>query len=420
MKSIHLRKKYYLKLNNSIAKMAITVLIGARQIGKSSILNSLQVKGKRVYLDGQLEETNQLFQKQIAIIDYLKLKLDNDINGLLIIDEFQMIKNISSTLKVLVDNYPNLKVLCSGSSSIDIIQKVEESLAGRIRMIDAYSLSYSESILFKYNQKLLDEYNKYTINTPNAVISKDIKSMLNQHLTFGGMPRTWLEKSPSEKIRILTDIYNTYLLRDVKSFVKNEDSIGFNKLIRLLALQIGNLVNVNELSRNTGLTYKKCEDYIYLLEQMYIIKLIEPYASNKRKVIKKMKKVYFLDLGIRNIIIQNFNPPELRVDNGALFENFVLLELLKNKASYTKIYFYRTRDGAEVDFILNDMLSLTTVEVKYKTLSKPMYLKAFSNFNLDENVKSAYVINKNYANLDNHQKYITPALIEKIFVPEFK
>jgi len=415
MKRIKLRVKYYTKIKNSIEKMPITVLIGARQVGKSSILKSLNIKRKKVFLDGQLDETNDLFKKQASIINYLKIKLNDQLDGILIIDEFQMISKISSTLKVLADNYPLLKILCSGSSSIDIIQKVEESLAGRVRMIEAYSLSLSESILFKYHQVLLDEYNKYKLDTQTEIISDNIRNLLTQHLVFGGMPRTWLERNPVEKMQILHDIYSTYLLRDVKSFVKNKDSIGFNKLTRLLALQIGNLVNINELSRNTGLTYKKCEDYIYLLEQMYIIKLIEPFESNRRKAIKKMKKVYFLDLGIRNMIIQNFNEPDLRMDNGALFENFVLLEILKNKASYTKIYFYRTRDGAEVDFILNDMFNLTSIVVKYKSLKKPIYLKALANFNKDEKVKYSYVVNKNYTNFETENKYITASAIEKIF-----
>lgn len=415
MNTIHSRQKYYNKVKNSLEKMPITVLIGARQIGKSSILNSLVLQKKSIYLDGQLEETNDLFQKQSLIIDFLKLKLNNSLIGVLIIDEFQMINRISSTLKSLVDNYPKLKILCSGSSSLDIIQKVEESLAGRVRMINAYSLSFSESILFKHDQNLLDEYYKYSYKTQTEVISKDIKELLQQHLVFGGMPRTWLENNPAEKMQILNDIYITYLLRDVKSYVKNADSTGFNKLIKILALQIGNLVNINSLSRDTGLSYAKCEEYIYLLEQMFIIKMIDPYESNIRKAIRKMKKVYFLDLGIRNIIIQNFNQPNLRVDNGALFENFVLLELLKHKSEFTKIYFHRTRDGAEVDFIINDMINTTSIEVKYKNLKKPMYLKALENFNNSQNITHSFVVNKNYNHNDGKNQYITPYLIEKIF-----
>ncbi len=393
--------------------MPITILMGARQTGKTSLLKTQKTNLPAVMFDGQLPETNLLFSKVTDIIEILKIKLNEEISGLLIIDEFQMINNISSTLKILVDNYKQLKILCSGSSSLDIVQKVEESLAGRVRMLNIYSLSFSESILFN-DADLFNEYEKYTIKTSINVVSNEIKNKLDEQLVFGGMPRVNLVKDPKEKIQILNDIYKTYLLRDVKTYVKNKDSVGFNKLLRLLALQIGSLVNINELSRNAGLSYNRCEEYIYLLEQMYIIKLIEPYATNQRKVIKKMKKVFFLDLGIRNIIIQNFNDSEFRNDNGALFENFVYLELLKKIDSYASINFYRTRDGVEVDFIVNNMFEKISFEVKYKKLQKPVIYKGLMNFNKLENIKKSYVVNIELNTQRENINYIPGILLEKM------
>ena len=409
---LRLRNKYLQQINSSIENMPITILIGARQTGKTSLLKTQKTNLSVVTFDGQLLETNLLFSKVSDIIATLKIKLNEQIKGLLIIDEFQMINNISPTLKILADNYKQLKILCSGSSSLDIVQRVEESLAGRVRMLNIYSLSFSESILF-HDANLFEEYKKYSIKTPTNVISSEIKNKLDEQLIFGGMPRVNLIKNQKEKIQILNDIYKTYLLRDVKSYVKNTDSVGFNKLLRLLALQIGNLVNVNELSRNTGLTYNKCEEYIYLLEQMYIIKLVEPYAVNQRKVIKKMKKVFFLDLGIRNIIAQNFNKPEFRNDNGALFENFVYLELLKKIDSYASINFYRTRDGTEVDFVVNNMLEKISFEVKYKKLQKPIMYKGLTNFNKLENIKKSYVVNIELNTQRENINYIPGILLEK-------
>jgi len=406
------RKTYLNQITQAIKSMPITVLIGARQVGKTSLLSSIDLQASYYKFDGQLPENNELFNKYEDVVSLLQIKLNHELNGILIIDEFQMIRNIAATLKILVDTYPNLKVLCSGSSSLDIIQKVEESLAGRVRMLYVNSLSFSESILFT-DKDLFTEYKGYHKETGVAVISKKIKNLLNTHLIYGGMPRVWLTNDSEEKIQVLYDIYTTYLLRDVRSYVKNADSVGFNKLLRMLALQIGNLVNVNELSRSTGLTYHKCEEYLYLLEQMFIIKLVGPYETNKRKAIKKMKKVYFLDLGIRNIIIKNFNAPDSRTDAGALFENFVFLELLKNKKSYTEILFYRTSDGAEVDFVLNDMQSITSIEIKYKSLKKPMYNKSLAGFNKDENVKKSYIVNLYLQKTHHTIKYITPYLIEK-------
>ncbi len=408
------RKKYLNKIIESLNNVSITVLIGARQVGKTSLSESIKSNLSILKLDGQLPETNNLFANINDLISYIKIKLNEQLNGILIIDEFQMINNVSSSLKILADNYKNLKILCSGSSSLDIIQKVEESLAGRIRMIYVYSLSFSENILFEIPE-LYNEYQKYNKNTGTSVISAEIKQLLNKQLIYGGMPRVCLSKNPKEKIQILDDIYKTYLLRDVKSYVRNVDSVGFNKLLKLLALQIGNLVNINELSRSSGLSYNKCEDYIYLLEQMFIIKLTEPYETNKRKAIKKMKKVFFLDLGIRNIIIQNFNLPDSRVDAGALFENFVYLELLKNTETYHTVNFYRNRDGAEVDFIINDLFKKSSIEVKYKPLIKEVYCKGLKNFNTEENISESYVVNLQLNSKKDNIHYIPAYLTEKIF-----
>jgi len=411
---LKLRQKYLSKIETSIAENPITILIGARQVGKTSLMESFKIKKTILKLDGQLPDTNNLFADINNVISFLKLKLNEKIEGLLIIDEFQMINNISKSLKILVDKYKNLKILCSGSSSLDIIQKVEESLAGRVRMIYVYSLSFSENILFK-DKNLSDEYQKYDKKTNTAIISSEIKQILEEQLIYGGMPRATLTLNPNSKIQILDDIYKTYLLKDVKTYVRNSDSVGFNKLLKLLALQIGNLVNINELSRTSGLSYNKCEDYIYLLEQMFIIKLVEPYETNMRKAIKKMKKIFFLDLGIRNIIIKNFNAPDLRQDMGALFENFVFLELLKHSETYHYINFYRTRDGAEVDFIFDNMMQKTSIEVKYKPLKKAIFYKALNNFNANENITQSYVVNLQLNEQQNNIHFIPAFLTEKIF-----
>lgn len=409
------RQTYLNKIETAFKSVPIAVLIGARQTGKTSLLNSFESGTTTFKTDGQLPDTNNLFADINDVISFLKLNINESLNGLLIIDEFQMINKISSSLKILADSFKNLKILCSGSSSLDIIQKVEESLAGRVRMIYVNSLSFSENILFK-KTSLFNEYQKYTKETNLGLINPQIKQLLNEQLIYGGMPRTCLTKVLKEKIRILDDIYKNYLLRDVRLYVKNADSVGFNKLLQLLALQIGNLINVNELSRSSGLSYKKCEQYIYLLEQMFIIKLVEPYETNKRKAIKKMKKVFFLDLGIRNIIVKNFNPPNLRIDSGALFENFVFLEIIKNFENYTTVHFYRTRDGAEIDFIINDMFRKITVEVKYKNLNKPTFYKALNSFNSNENISASFIVNLNLNQKENNIHYIPAHLFEKTFV----
>ncbi len=409
------RNKYLSAIKESVEQVPITVLIGARQVGKTSLIKTLKTELEKVILDGQLPEIIELFANYENVIEYLRIKLNENLAGLLIIDEFQFIPGISRILKILVDKYSHLKIICTGSSSLDIIQRIEESLAGRVRYINVYSLSLSESLMF-IDEKLSDEYEKYSTSTQYPVIASEIKKIFSEYLIYGGMPKIWHYRNPKDKIKILDDIYKTYLLRDVKSYVRQSDSVGFNKLLRLLALQTSNLLNVNALSRETGLDYRKCEDYLYLLEQMFIIKLIEPYSTNVRKSIKKMKKIFFLDLGIRNLISRNFNSLENRTDAGALIENFVFLEILKKIENYYSLNFFRTRDGAEIDFIVDTMFERISIEVKKKSMKKPVNYKSLLNFNSLENIEKSYILNKTLTAEKDKITFLPYILTEKIFV----
>lgn len=406
------REKIVNEINKAINLSPITILIGARQIGKTTILKNLKHLTPSIYLIGQDPEVAAIFQKLSIAESYLKTNLNSELKGFLLIDEFQYIDNISTMLKLLTDSNSQLRVICSGSSSLDIIQKVEESLAGRVRVIDTYSLSFSEYLKF-HSEQLFDLYSKYDQQSKEELIYPEIKLLFEDYLIYGGMPKQALSPKHEDKIQLLDDIYKTYLLRDVRSYIRNEDVVSFNKLLILLASQIGSLVNVNELANSSGLSYRKCEDYIYLLEQMFIIKMVEPFFTNKRKVITKMKKVYFTELGLRNIIIGNFNSIENRNDNGALFENFVYLELLRILPSYTRIYFYRTKDGAEVDFIIDNMKQKFAIETKFKNLNKEFSLKSFKSITEIENIAETYLINRNF-NLSNGVIFLQGYLTEKI------
>jgi predicted AAA+ superfamily ATPase len=279
-----------------------------------------------------------------VIEQYLQIYLNPELDGFLMIDEFQYIQGISTMLKLLTDKHPKLKVLCSGSSSLDILQEIEESMAGRLRTIEVLSLSFQEYLLFK-DVKLAELYQSLNADTESSALTAPFEEIFQEYLVYGGLPRTALAKSKEDKIEILEDIYKTYLLKDVRNYIANENVVGFNKILRILASQIGNLVNINDLSRESGFSYKDCENYLYLLEQMYIIKLIEPYSNNRRKTITKMKKVYFYDLGMRNRIENNFNGITFRADNGAIFENYVMLELWRNKGTGGELQFFRTSNG---------------------------------------------------------------------------
>lgn len=404
------RDSYKEKIQSAFRLVPIVVLIGARQVGKTSIMKAYPTKDfcNVLFLNGQDVEVAARFQQFSTIEQYLKIYLNAELNGLLLLDEFQFIQGVSTMLKLLTDKYDNLRILCSGSSSLDILQNIEESLAGRVRVIEVLSLSFSEYLLFK-DEKLWRLQQELKDGNDDALVAP-LQQVYEEYLIYGGLPRTALTENPQEKVELLNDIYQTYLLNDVRHYIANEHFVSFNKLLRLLAMQIGNLVNVNDLSRESGLPYARCEEYIYLLQKMYIIKLIEPYFTNKRKVIGKMNKIYFCDLGLRNIIYNSFNEIAFRTDNGALFENYVLLELWRNRQASDTIYFYRTQSGTEVDFVLDGPMRKLAVECKFKRLQNPVSIPSLVNFADDEKIKLRYIAN---INLDTEYKgvHLTPGIL---------
>ncbi|RLD52268.1 MAG: hypothetical protein DRI94_03650 [Bacteroidetes bacterium] len=409
---IVIRQKYLDRIIKAFKYVPIVVLIGSRQVGKTHLMKSINLKGDTIFLNGQDSEIANYFAKYSIIEGYLKPRLNNHLKGNLIIDEFQYIPEISVMLKLLTDNNPDLKILCSGSSSLDIIQKVNESLAGRVRIINVYSLSFEEYLLFT-DKKLHKIFQNYREDTEYEIIEQSILQKLNEYLIYGGFPRQALVNDYDTKTELIDDIYKTYLIKDVRSYIRNEDTVGFNKLLRLLASQIGNLINVNELSKISGLSYKKCDEYIYLLEQMYIIKLVEPYSTNKRKVISKMKKVYFTDLGLRNRIYNNFNEIEFRNDNGALFENYVFLEISRIISNSASINFYRTNDGAEIDFIIQTMKNIYAAEVKYSTFKNAKAYKNLRKLAKNEDINKIFLINNNLNEIFNEINYKPACLVSK-------
>ncbi|MCX6221211.1 MAG: ATP-binding protein [Bacteroidia bacterium] len=388
-----IRDIYLKKIVAGFKIVQIVVLIGARQVGKTSIMKSCKWDRKDLFLNGQDPEIAELFQRLSDIEQYLRVYLDEKLDGYLLLDEFQYIDGISTMLKLLTDKHPQLKILCSGSSSLDILQQIEESLAGRVRTIEVLSLSFDEYLLFR-DGSLHKLYQSFGSDTETSALTASIEEALSEYLLYGGLPRTALTINPDEKIEILDDIYKTYLLRDVRSYVANQDFVGFNKLLRLLASQIGNLVNINEISRQTGLTYKKCEEYLFLLEQMYIIKMIE--------------------LGLRNILDGNFKELTFRNDNGPIFENFVMLELWRNKKPGGTLQFYRTTDGTEVDFVMNQLKEVLAIECKYKNLRKPMSIASLNNFCKAESIENKFIVNRNLNTTFNQTKFIQGFLANRV------
>ena len=319
------------KITKNLFKGKVIIIYGARQVGKTTlskkILNDFKKNGK--YLNCELASV----QQGLSVIEAEKIKSFLGNYKLVVFDEAQNIKYIGKVLKIMVDTYPDIQIIATGSSSFDLADKISEPLTGRNFTYLLYPLSVREIV--KHFDAFYGE--------------AKIETMLR----FGLYPEVFSLSDEEAKNR-LDEISSNYLYKDILRFdgIKKADVI--NKLLMLLALQLGQEVSYIEIGKQLGINRLTVERYIDLLEKSFIIFRLRAFSRNKRKEISKSVKIYFYDLGIRNSLIQNYNPPELRADIGALWENFCIIErkkYLEEKGKRVNSYFWRTYDQKEIDYV---------------------------------------------------------------------
>lgn len=394
----------------------IILLVGARQVGKTSILYLVMdelikrgtPEGNIHYFD--LEDFNILdvFNSGVKrFISYLSA-LGKDIKGrtYIFVDEIQYMNNPTNFLKLLADHHKNLKLIVSGSSTLEIRQKFKDSLAGRKVVFEIYPLDFYEFLVFKKEKRLYDALLKSDIrhitrkteaeNIPARFFIEDMARYFNEYLIFGGYPRIVIEAEHNKKVSYLMDIYNSYVKKDIKDIMRVDNVTAFNNLLKALALQVGSLANITELCSAVKLARETVERYLFLLENTFIIKTVTPFSSNPRKEISRMSKIYFVDTGLRNIVIRNFNNPNERPDIGALVENCICSNLLKNLALLEEMHFWRTLAKNEVDFVLVKDKKIRPVEVKYTAFKSPRVPIGMRYFQKDYESDEGIVLTKDY------------------------
>lgn len=344
-------KRYYQDLEKYIKKNRALIIFGPRRVGKTTLLqNFLQTTNLKFKLDsGDNIRIQNLFKSQ----DFDKILSYAQGYDLIAIDEAQEIPNIGKGLKILIDQIPNLKIIATGSSSFDLKQSVGEPLTGRKTTLTLYPIS---------QQELLSHFNKY-----------ELSEKLNDYLIFGSYPEVLNQDTKAEKIRILTELVDSYLLKDILSLDKIKNSETLLNLVKLLAFQVGQLVSLSELATKLGIDVKTVGRYIDLLEKSFVISKLSGFSKNLRNEITKKHKYYFLDLGIRNAVIAQFNPLNIRNDIGQLWENFIFIERLKYDTYtgfYGNRYFWRTYEGQEIDFIEEIEENLSAFETKWSSNKK--------------------------------------------------
>ena len=349
------------------------VILGARQTGKTTLLKLLQQEipaNQSFYFD--LENTKDLEILNSGpeeLIQYLKISGANlAVKNYLLIDEVQYLGNPSRFIKLMVDHYSDkFKLILTGSSALTIRMKFKDSLVGRKFLFTLYPLSFQEFLIFKREEKLanlLPDNPFIQKGDPGRFFSRDYHRYLQEFLIYGGFPRVALETDQEKKTKVLGEIVNSYIYQDIRSFFRLKDIAKFNQLIKILAAQSSGLLNMQELSKSVGLPRATISNYLTILQDTYILALIFPYFTNKKKEVVKSPKAYFLDTGLRNYVIGNLSFSSARDDIGKLLENFAFTGLLKRKKEGSNLYFWRAKNGTEVDFVIQDNGSLFPLEIK--------------------------------------------------------
>ncbi len=375
-----------------LTKKEFTIITGARQTGKTTILKQLfdtiKKQNKEVfYLTLEKEEVLQeinsnpenIFQYTGRIANPLYEGVSETIY--LLLDEIQYAENPSNFLKYLYDTYsPNLKIIATGSSSFYIDKKFKDSLVGRKRLFHLKTLSFDEFLVFKDKIDLKNELDKIREKQEyKSVRYAEIMHYLTEYLTFGGYPNVVLAQSNEEKINVLEEIKNSYIKRDILDS-KVENRQAFYNLLNILAGQTGNLLNKNMLSKSLRIDLSTVENYLYIMQKSFHIELVKPFFRNIKKELIKMPKVYFNDIGLLNVFLNRFQFFIKREDKGSLLENYVYIRL-REIYKQDNIKFWRTASGNEVDFVVSETFGKgKAFEVKYNAnlLTKSKY-KLFRN-----------------------------------------
>lgn len=355
----------------------ILLFIGPRQAGKTFILKQLQDK---------LKNKNQpTYFLNLEDLEYRDLLNDSPKNlfkifsfdlgkkNFVFIDEVQYLSDPSNFLKYLYDEYKSkIKLIVSGSSAFYIDKKFKDSLAGRKKIFNVLTLGFREFLRFKGEDMLSSkDFNNVSLNEKEKLILS-----YNEYIVYGGYPRVVLAPL-DEKKEILMELAYSYIKKDIFESNLRQEEI-FYKLLKILSSQVGNLVNGSELANALNVSKTTIDNYLYVMQKSFHLKLIPPLFSNVRKELTKMPKVFFLDLGLRNFFTDNFNNFLTRIDKGALLENAVFRQLLE-KYNGEEIRFWRTINKDEVDFVIGEKKAIE-VKVDPERFQKKNYKVFLDNY----------------------------------------
>lgn len=359
----------YESLDKYVQPNKVLLIYGPRRVGKTTLLQNYLASTEWTYkLDsGDNIQTQLLLSSQ----DFSQILPYVEGYQLLALDEAQEIPQIGKALKIIVDQVPGIRVIVTGSSSFELAGQTGEPLTGRKRTLSLYPVAQSE---------LLAPGTTYGFNR------HELRQKLPDFLVYGSYPEVVEADTQQERIDILTEIANSYLLKDVLAFERVRSSRVLLNLLRLIAFQVGSEVSYTELATKLGVDVKTVQRYLDLLEKAFVLYRLTGFSRNLRKEITRKAKYYFWDNGIRNAVIAQFNALEQRDDVGQLWENFIFIERLKCRTYYplaANVYFWRTYDQQEIDLVEERGGNLFGYECKWSirksVMAPPGWLQAYPN-----------------------------------------
>lgn len=432
LEKTYLNRKILTKLQKWSDLPEIYAIKGPRQAGKTTLVNIFQNYLNKQGISPQnihfitFEDRKILADFITDPVNYVKrrtLSLKPQQRQYFFIDEFQYLKQGGQKLKLLYDLTENIKFIITGSSSLEIANELGRFLVGRVFSFNLWPLDFEEFLqtkepeIYRFHQeqkekikKLILENQPLKLSTP--FFTNKLQLCLEEFTAFGGYPQTILSQDILTKQTILKNIYEAYLTHDIIHLLKITNTEVFTKIVSFLANQTGSLLNYQNLTNDSGSYFKEVQKFLTILEETYIIKKIRPYFKNTATELKKNPKIYFIDTGLRNSILGNFDNLEHRVDKGALIENFVLTELVKNIEEPTiKIRYWRTIAKTEVDFIVDKVRDIVPIEVKMSPFKKPNVSRSFRSFIEKYNPKIGLILTQDFIGkikINSTQIYFAP------------
>jgi len=380
-------------LKGHLSKQEISLIVGPRQAGKTTVMKAVQeyVKGKgerTIFLSLDFDRDRPFFRSQDTLVQRIRLEFGNN-KGYVFIDEVQRKEDAGLFLKGLYDMALPCKFIVSGSGSIELKEKIHESLLGRKRLFELYTLSLKEFANYRtgyHYEGRLSEF--FRIDREGGM------ALFMEYVNYGGYPRVVLETEFQEKEAVIDEIFRTYVERDISFLLNVERPDAFKDMMALLADQTGQMINLHSLSIGTGVAFQTLKKYLSYAEKTFTIKMVSPFFSNVRKEIRKSPVVYFTDLGLRNYSIGRFGRYRRTSNMGFLFQNLVFLILLEwLHRQRGDIHYWRTKDGAEVGFVFKSNGKIIPVECKSIDLKSPIIGRSLRRYIERYRPDEAWVVN---------------------------